>query len=89
MKKENKGSTAKDGPMVIGERIEFDRVLKSHVDTRFGAATVVKFVKDREIKRSLFAGKGLLDWLDENKTAKQVTLVDKIADGEITYNIYE
>lgn len=82
-------SSAKDGKMLVGEKIEFDKVIKSYVDTRFGAAVNVKFIKDRKIVRSLFAGKGLLDFLEQNKMAKSVTLSDQIIDGELTYNIYE
>jgi len=82
-------SEAKDGPLAIGEKIEFDKIIKSYVDTRFGAAVSVKFVKDRKIVRSTFAGRGMLDFLDNNKGATSITLVDKIADGELTYNIYE
>lgn len=76
-------------PLQIGEKIEFDRVLKNYVDTKYGAAVALKFIKDRKIVRSTFAGKGLLDFLEQNKEAKSVTLVDKITDGEYTHNIYE
>lgn len=76
-------------PLNIGETVMFDRVLKTYVDTKFGAAVALKFIKDRKIIRQTFAGKGLLDFLEQNKAAKQVTLVDKITDGNYTHNIYE
>jgi hypothetical protein len=84
MKKE-----VKTGAMTIGEKIEFDRVLKTNVDTKFGLATNLKFIKNSEIVRSVFAGKGLLDFLEQIKGIDSVTLVDKISEGEYTYNIFE
>lgn len=79
----------KASPLKIGEKVIFDRVLKSEVDTQYGMATVVKFIKDRKIVRTTFAGRGLLDFLTQNKGINSVTLVDKITDGEYTHNIYE
>ena len=75
--------------MAIGETIEFDNYIKTVCDTRFGEALIIKFVKDKTITRAVFAGGGLRDFLEQNKGVKSVTLVDQIADGEYTHNIYE
>ena len=75
--------------MALGEEIQFDRILKTYVDTKYGAQVVLKFTKNGKIVRSLFAGKGILDFIQANPDKKSIKLVDKVSEGEFTYNIYE
>lgn len=76
--------------MVIGETIDYDRVIKKYVETeQYGTQVIAMFSKNGKVIRKVFASDSLLKFIDENKKAKKVTLVDRVSDGKFTYNIYE
>ena len=86
MKQTNTGSEAK--PFSIGEKVDFDTFIENTVETKYGLATVVKFIKNRKVVRTTFAGSSLKNFLTQNKQAKSITLVDKIEDGDKTINLF-
>lgn len=89
MKNETK-QTMNAEKLKLGETLLFDRVLKQYVDTKdYGTQVILKFVKDGNIIRKVFANKSLLSFLEENKKSKSIKFVEQVKEGEFTHNIYE
>lgn len=74
--------------LALGEKVEFDRYLTRAVDTKYGVGIIVSFVKDKKVHRKCFAQGGMLEWLKEHPDADSITLIEKIEDGDLTYNAW-
>lgn len=88
-KNNKKAGDAPTTKLGVGELIEFEDIVYSECDTRFGAATLVAFA-DREGKifRKCFAQGGMLKFLQLNPDAKSIVLKKKLVDGELTHNVW-
>lgn len=85
--KELKGDIQK---LALGEIVNFEDVVVTKCETRFGESAIVNFANSNgEIIRKCFAQGGMLEHLKQNPQKKSIMLKKKLTDGDYTYNVWE